>query len=336
MHGSRLASGSDYVTAAQGETLNEQIKKRVVGAAVLLSLAVIFIPMLLDGDGPVEGDGKEREVVPQQPEIRFEPVDIPNQAPTAVTEQPQVIDRSASVKEPPMPATPDEPMPISPEPIAPASRFAGSESKSVTVAGESSAKPAKAAPAQKPAAPAQKPAAPAGDVVAAKPAAKPAPAAPAAKPVPVAKPVTPPAKPAETTVAAAKPAAPVTKPAEPTPAAKAAPAPEKPVAPAPVPSAPPAQAASATPPPAPAAAATPPPATPKGQAWVIQVGSFTNSANAMALRDKLRGQGYAAFVERLPGASGPSFRVRIGPESDRTKAEQQQKKLGEGIVVHYP
>ncbi len=76
-------------------------------------------------------------------------------------------------------------------------------------------------------------------------------------------------------------------------------------------------------------------------AWAVQVGSFGQEKNANALRDKLRKQGYASFVERIYSKSSVSYRVRIGPELDRKKAEKLRDKLAsneklKGIVVRYP
>ena len=62
-------------------------------------------------------------------------------------------------------------------------------------------------------------------------------------------------------------------------------------------------------------------------AWVVQVGSFSNSKNALALRDKLRKKGYRTFVESIKTDSGKMYRVRVGPELDKAKIEKAQKKL---------
>jgi DedD protein len=61
--------------------------------------------------------------------------------------------------------------------------------------------------------------------------------------------------------------------------------------------------------------------------WVVQVGSFSQSDNALRLRDKLRGKGFTAFVEKLKTAEGTVYRVRIGPELKREAAEAQLEKL---------
>lgn len=76
-------------------------------------------------------------------------------------------------------------------------------------------------------------------------------------------------------------------------------------------------------------------------AWAVQVGSFGQEANANALRDRLRKQGYASFVERIYGKSAVSYRVRVGPELDKKKADTLRDKLAsreklKGIVVRYP
>lgn len=81
-----------------------------------------------------------------------------------------------------------------------------------------------------------------------------------------------------------------------------------------------------------AATDSPAPANPAAsdaaEAWVIQIGSFSQADNARALRDRLRQQGYSAFDERITGPDGqPTTRVRIGPELDRARLERQLVKL---------
>jgi DedD protein len=76
-------------------------------------------------------------------------------------------------------------------------------------------------------------------------------------------------------------------------------------------------------------------------AWVVQVGSFSSRSSAIGLRDKLRKQGFAAFVESFDASGKPSHRVRIGPEtarsrSEKTLAELKKKMKLDGIVVTYP
>ena len=75
--------------------------------------------------------------------------------------------------------------------------------------------------------------------------------------------------------------------------------------------------------------------------WAVQLGSFTVSKNALALRDRLRAKGYTAFIESGFTATGAVSRVFVGPELDRGRAESSMAKLRremqlEGIVVRYP
>jgi DedD protein len=57
-------------------------------------------------------------------------------------------------------------------------------------------------------------------------------------------------------------------------------------------------------------------------AWLVQAGSFSQSQNANELRDRLRGQGFKAFVEPTTSATRTFYRVRIGPQSSRTQSEK--------------
>ena len=76
-------------------------------------------------------------------------------------------------------------------------------------------------------------------------------------------------------------------------------------------------------------------------AWVVQVGSFDSRKNALSLRDTLRKNGFVSFVESFESEGKSAHRVRIGPETNRTKAEKilgnLKKKMSlSGIVVSYP
>ncbi len=76
-------------------------------------------------------------------------------------------------------------------------------------------------------------------------------------------------------------------------------------------------------------------------AWVVQLGSFSKEENALKLRDQLRAKGYTTFVESIDAKGVKVFRVRIGPELDRARAEAIREKLEnelkiKGIVGRYP
>lgn len=193
--------------------MNEQIKQRLVGAVVLVSLAVIFIPMLLDG-GDDSSMPRYGSNIPQQPEFDFEPLDIPLQPVEPIPERPRVIDKP----EPPQSEPEASPTPV--EPLKPTTE---------------------------------------------------------AKPKPEPEPI-PESKPAST---------------------------GDPVA------------------------------------WVVQVGSFSQSANALALRDKLRRNGFTAFVEKYRDKGKTSYRVRVGPELKRSTAEKHLQQLDKklklkGIIMGHP
>ena len=61
--------------------------------------------------------------------------------------------------------------------------------------------------------------------------------------------------------------------------------------------------------------------------WDVQVGSFSQSKNAIALRDKLRRKRYKAFVESTKVNGKTTWRVRVGPEIKRETAEILAQKL---------
>ncbi len=80
--------------------------------------------------------------------------------------------------------------------------------------------------------------------------------------------------------------------------------------------------------------------TPLGN-WFVQVGSFSQEANALELRDQLREAGYTAFVETSTVEGQTKHRVKVGPEMDRGEAEEQRDEIRaqfdlQGIVVSEP
>lgn len=68
--------------------------------------------------------------------------------------------------------------------------------------------------------------------------------------------------------------------------------------------------------------------TPAAARWYIRMGSFSKEANAMALKDKLRKQGYPAVLDVVTTADkGKLYRLRVGPESNKDLAEKNRQKL---------
>jgi len=75
------------------------------------------------------------------------------------------------------------------------------------------------------------------------------------------------------------------------------------------------------------------------QAWVVQAGSFAEEANALAVRDRLRLDGYPSFVSM--SNDGSVFRVRVGPMVNKQQAGRVQERIMEllgrdAIVMPYP
>ncbi|NOR19898.1 MAG: hypothetical protein GQ538_07390 [Xanthomonadales bacterium] len=61
--------------------------------------------------------------------------------------------------------------------------------------------------------------------------------------------------------------------------------------------------------------------------WVVQVGSFSSAKSAEALVAKLRLSGLTAFSEKVSSAGNTAYKVRIGPEIDRDKATVLARKV---------
>jgi DedD protein len=238
--------------------MDEKLKQRLVGMIVLVSLAVIFIPMLLDGDAPDPGEVTTVvETTPQKPGTAgdFSSHVVPLVAPEKIETVEDVDDATRIIKKGagdaaslPMVGTGKrQPLPVAPAPS------------------ESMAEPeTEAKPAPKP-------------VVKPQPEPQPAPEKAAEKPPAVAK---------------------IDKPA-------------------------------------------PRPAPAEGGPWVVQVGAFAARANAEQLSDRLKKQGYSAFVIENPSDTGVLYRVRIGPEIERAKADAIRDNVEtmlnmKTIVMPYP
>ena len=79
--------------------------------------------------------------------------------------------------------------------------------------------------------------------------------------------------------------------------------------------APPAAATQPTPKPAP-----PPPAVARG-AWAVQVGAFGSTAAADKVVNELRSAGFRAYVSPVQRGGKTLYRVRVGPEPERPRAD---------------
>ena len=75
--------------------------------------------------------------------------------------------------------------------------------------------------------------------------------------------------------------------------------------------------------------------------FAVQLGAFSNAADANALRDRARGAGFSAFVEQVRTDKGTLSRVRVGPvanraDADRLKAQVASKIGVDGMVRPHP
>ncbi|MDH5821785.1 SPOR domain-containing protein [Luteimonas sp. RD2P54] len=115
----------------------------------------------------------------------------------------------------------------------------------------------------------------------------------------------------------------------------AAPAPQPAAPPQPQPPSPPQRAPQA------AAPAAPAPAAAADVGFVVQLGAFSRSAEAEALRERVRGAGFSAFTDTVDTDKGRLTRVKAGPVLSRAEAERLkatlQGRLGvAGMVRSHP
>lgn len=97
----------------------------------------------------------------------------------------------------------------------------------------------------------------------------------------------------------------------------------------------PAQTVETTMPAAPAAAAT------AGVGFAVQLGAFGSAAEADKLRDRARAAGFSAFVQQVRTDKGTLSRVRVGPVIRRADADQLKAQISArlgigGIVQPHP
>jgi len=75
--------------------------------------------------------------------------------------------------------------------------------------------------------------------------------------------------------------------------------------------------------------------------FAVQVGAFRAESDANTLVGRLRGAGFTAFAERVNSDAGQLWRVRVGPELDRAAADRRRGELKakmslDGMVVTHP
>ncbi|MCH5508004.1 SPOR domain-containing protein [Pseudomonas syringae] len=135
--------------------LDNVFKQRMVGALVLIAVAVIFLPMLFTREDETRQVQVEAPAAPQAPaasQVRVDPVPVPE--PQVLPQEPVPGDDDMSSRQPPS-------MPIAPAPTAQTAPAAPASKAAAKPAPAPAPAPATAAAPAAPAAPA-KPAAPAG------------------------------------------------------------------------------------------------------------------------------------------------------------------------------
>ncbi|MBV6778090.1 SPOR domain-containing protein [Xanthomonas euvesicatoria] len=164
-------------------------------------------------------------------------------------------------------------------------------------------------------------------------AAAPAPVASAPAPAPAVKPGSSAAAasttaPTKTESLPPEPAKPVA--AAPKPAEVAKPVPAKPEVTKPAPAKP--ELAAKPEPAKPVATA---PAAPAASAvgFAVQLGAFGRAEDADALRDRVRAAGFSAFVEQVRTDKGALNRVRVGPVANRSDAEQLRAQVAAKVGI---
>jgi len=94
-----------------------------------------------------------------------------------------------------------------------------------------------------------------------------------------------------------------------------------------------AQAPSKAPPVAPASKST-------ATAWAVQLGAFSNRSKAEQLVAQLKERRYAAFVLEYRASGQVLYRVRVGPEQERARAEEIAARLAKDgfqtVVARHP
>ena len=75
-------------------------------------------------------------------------------------------------------------------------------------------------------------------------------------------------------------------------------------------------------------------------AWAVQLGAFSNRTKAEALVAELRKRRYSAFILEYRATGQVLYRVRVGPEQERARAEEIAARLAKDgfqpVVARHP
>lgn len=68
--------------------------------------------------------------------------------------------------------------------------------------------------------------------------------------------------------------------------------------------------------------------------FAVQLGAFSQAADANALRNKLRASGFSAFVEQVKTDKGTLSRVRVGPVASRADADKLKAQVAAKVGIN--
>lgn len=68
-------------------------------------------------------------------------------------------------------------------------------------------------------------------------------------------------------------------------------------------------------------------------AWVVQLGALKSEADANKLRDRARNAGFPSFVDRVTADGVTLWRVRVGPEVDRAAADRMRAQVRDKLKI---
>ena len=77
------------------------------------------------------------------------------------------------------------------------------------------------------------------------------------------------------------------------------------------------------------------------RSFALQVGTFGSNENAMKLQKQLQKDGYTTFIHKSVSKGKASYKVRIGPELERSKLDKIKARIKkthkiDGYVVNHP
>ena len=77
------------------------------------------------------------------------------------------------------------------------------------------------------------------------------------------------------------------------------------------------------------------------RSFALQVGTFDSNDNAMKLQKQLHKAGYTSFIHKSVSKGKTSYKVRIGPELERSKLDKIKASIKkshkiDGYVVNHP